>query len=291
MGAEFARLKKLASQQVHSQVGILFSYENIWALEIDSKPAQLDGWSVLRPWHQALIEQNIPLDFVHPEDDFSQYKVLIAPLLYQISQAQAERLRTFVQSGGTLLMTYFSGVTDLNERIWLGGYPALLQDVLGIKVEEWQPFQPGETNLLSVNGVSVEGSHWADLLHATTAEVLATYTQDFYAGSPALTKNRYGKGTAYYAGTVPAQNWLRDWIGAICVEQGVEPLVKADPEVEAGLRTGTDGDSTLVLVNHANRLAQVNLLGKHGRSLLDDRVITDEMILNPYDVLVLELES
>ena len=291
MGAEFARLKKLASQQVHSQVGILFSYENIWALEIDSKPAQLDGWSVLRPWHQALIEQNIPLDFVHPEDDFSQYKVLIAPLLYQISQAQAERLRTFVQSGGTLLMTYFSGVTDLNERIWLGGYPALLQDVLGIKVEEWQPFQPGETNLLSVNGVSVEGSHWADLLHATTAEVLATYTQDFYAGSPALTKNRYGKGTAYYAGTVPAQNWLRDWIGAICVEQGVEPLVKADPEVEAGLRTGTDGASTLVLVNHANRLAQVNLLGKHGRSLLDDRVITDEMILNPYDVLVLELES
>ncbi|MBK6793623.1 MAG: beta-galactosidase trimerization domain-containing protein [Anaerolineales bacterium] len=56
-----------------------------------------------------------------------------------------------------------------------------------MKVEEWQPFQPGETNLLSVNGVSVEVSHWADLLHATTAEVLATYTQDFYAGRPALT--------------------------------------------------------------------------------------------------------
>ena len=188
-------------------------------------------------------------------------------------------------------MTYFSGVTDLNERIWLGGYPALLQSVLGIKVEEWQPFQPGEINLLSVNGVSVEGSHWADLLHATTAEVLATYTQDFYAGGPALTKNSYGKGKAYYAGTVPAQNWLRDWIGTICAEQGVESLVKADPDVEAGLRTGTDGDSTLVLVNHANRFAQVNLLGKHGRSLLDDRVITDELILNPYDVLVLELES
>ncbi len=291
IGAEFAQLERLGSQQAHSLVGILFSYENVWALEIDSKPAQLDAWDVLRPWYNALIEQNIPLDFIHPDDDLSRYKVLIAPLLYQISEAQAENLKSFVQAGGTLLMTYFSGITDLNERIWLGGYPALLQDVLGIKVEEWQPFQPGETNLLSVNGMSVEASHWADLLHVTTAKVIATYTQGFYAGRPALTKNQFGTGVAYYAGTLPAQNWLRNWIGSICAEQGVQPLVKADPDVEAGLRTGEDGASTLVLINHANEPAQVNLLGKHGRSLLDNRVITDELVLDPYDVLVLELES
>jgi len=291
MGAEFTRLEKLASQRIHSEVGILFSYENIWALEIDSKPAQLDAWNMLRPWYHALIEQNIPLDFVHPDDGFNQYKVLIAPLLYQLSDAQAERLRRFVQTGGTLLMTYFSGITDLNERIWLGGYPALLQDVLGIKVEEWQPFQPGDTNLLSVSNTSIKCSHWADLLHTTTAKVIATYTQDFYAGRPALTKNQFGIGTAYYAGTLPAQNWLSNWICSICAEQGVKPLVKADPNVETGLRTGTDGASTLVLINHANEPAQVNLLGKHGRSLLDDRVITDELVLDPYDVLILELES
>ncbi len=291
IGAEFARMERLASQRIHSEVGILFSYENIWALEIDSKPTQLDAWNVLRPWYHALIEQNIPLDFVHPDDDFNQYKVLIAPLLYQLSDVQAERLRVFVQTGGTLLMTYFSGITDLNERIWLGGYPALLQDVLGIKVEEWQPFQPGDTNLLSVSNTSIECTHWADLLHTTTARVIATYTQGFYAGRPALTKNQFGTGTAYYAGTLPDQDWLRNWIGSICAEQGVKPLVKADPNVETGLRTGTDGASTLVLINHANEPAQVNLLGKHGRSLLDDRVITDELVLDPYDVLILELES
>ena len=291
MGAEFARLERLALQQAHSQVGILFSYENVWALEIDSKPAQLDAWNVLRPWHRALIEQNIPLDFVHPDDDLNQYKVLIAPLLYQISNSQAEKFKSFVQNGGTLLMTYFSGITDLNERIWLGGYPALLQDVLGIKVEEWQPFQADEKNLLSVSNTSIECTHWADLLHTTTAEAIATYRQDFFAGRPALTKNQFGAGTAYYAGTLPAQDWLRDWIASICAEQGVQPLVKADPDVEAGLRTGEKGASTLVLINHANQPAQVNLLGKRGCSLLDDRAVTDKLILNPYDILVLELES
>lgn len=290
VGAEIARLDRLASQQVLAQVGILFSYENVWALELDSKPAQLDIWSVLRPWHHSLVEQNIPLDFVHPNEDFDRYKVLIAPMLYQLSQAQAEKLRSFVQTGGTLLMTYFSGITDLSERIWLGGYPALLQDVLGLSVEEWQPFQPGETNLLVVDGAPVECTHWADLLHTTTAEVIGAYAQDFYAGSPALTRNRYGAGLAYYAGTLPAQDWLRNWLGLICAEQGVEPLVTGAPDVEAGLRSGVDGAATLVLVNHANSPAAVNLLGKRGHSLLDDRAVSQQLTLDPHDVLVLELD-
>lgn len=290
MGAEIARLDRLASQQVHAQVGILFSYENVWALEIDSKPAQVDVWSVLRPWHHALVEKNIPLDFVHPNDDFDQYNVLIAPMLYQLTEAQAEKIRSFVHTGGTLLMTYFSGITDLSERIWLGGYPALLQDVLGLRVEEWQPFQPEETNLLIADGAPVVCTHWADLLHTTTAEVIGAYAQDFYAGRPALTRNRYGAGLAYYAGTLPAQDWLRDWIGLICAEQGVETLVEADPDVEAGLRSGVDGADTLVLVNHANRPAQIDLLGKSGRSLLDDRAVPHKLTLAPYDVLVLELD-
>lgn len=291
MGSEFARLGKLGSQQIHSRVGILFSYENIWALEIDSKPAQLEAWSVLRPWHQALIEQNIPLDFVHPEDDLNPYKVLIAPMLYQISEDQGEKLKGFVRAGGTLLITYFSGITDLNERIWLGGYPALLQDVLGIKVEEWQPFQPGESHRLSVDGETVSCTHWADLMHITSAEVLGTFTEDFYAGRPALTRNRYGAGTAYYVATLAEQDWLRHWLASICREQGIEQLVQADPDVEAGLRAGADGASSLVLVNHSNRTAHVDLLGKRGRSLLDDRAVMGNLTLDPYGVAVLELEG
>lgn len=291
MGAELKRLNRLASQSLPAKVGILFSYENVWALEIDSKPAQLEAWSALRPWHQALIEQNIPVDFVHPDDDVNSYKILIAPLFYQISKEQAEKLRVFVQTGGTFVMTYFSGITDMNERIWLGGYPGFLQDVLGIKVEEWQPFQPGKTNQMLVADNSISCFHWADLLHTTTAETIATYVEDFYAGRPALTRNRYGAGTAYYAGTLPDQAWLRNWIKIICAEQRVEPLVEADPDVEAGLRTGANGASTLILVNHANRTAQVDLMGKRGRSLLDDRPVTNNLTLDPYGVMVLELEQ
>ena len=36
------------------------------------------------------------------------------------------------------------------------------------------------------------------ILEALTAEVLGTYEKDFYAGEAALTKNKFGKGEAYY---------------------------------------------------------------------------------------------
>ena len=36
------------------------------------------------------------------------------------------------------------------------------------------------------------------MIHPEGAEVLACYTDDFYAGYPALTQNRVGKGKAFY---------------------------------------------------------------------------------------------
>ncbi|HLA43768.1 MAG TPA: beta-galactosidase, partial [Aggregatilineales bacterium] len=145
LGAELQQLTEMVGSQVHARTGILFSYENLWALETDSKPARLDGWEVGSRWYDALCQQNIAVNIVHPDSDFSEYRVLIAPMLYQLNAAQADRLRTFVQEGGTLLMTYFSGIVNEHEYIWLGGYPALLQDVLGLKVEEWQPLLPDQT--------------------------------------------------------------------------------------------------------------------------------------------------
>jgi beta-galactosidase len=114
--------------------------------------------------------------------------------------------------------------------------------------------------------------------------------EDFYAGRPALTRNRYGIGIAYYAGTLPDPTWLRSWISSICTEQGIEPVVKADQDVEAGLRTGVGGASTLLLINHTNKAAQIDLLGKRGRSLLDEGIVSGNVTLDPHGVLVMELE-
>ena len=45
----------------------------------------------------------------------------------------------YVRAGGHVLVTYFSGIVDEHDHVWLGGYPGALRDLLGVRVEEFAP--------------------------------------------------------------------------------------------------------------------------------------------------------
>src|SRR5215470_5447000 len=55
--------------------------------------------------YSAFFEQNIPVDFVHPEDvignRLGQYKILFLPFPVMLSPEVAEGVKQYVQSGGT----------------------------------------------------------------------------------------------------------------------------------------------------------------------------------------------
>ena len=55
--------------------------------------------------HRAFSEQQIPVDFVHPEDTtpqkLAQYKILFLPFPVMLSREVAEGVKRYVQSGGT----------------------------------------------------------------------------------------------------------------------------------------------------------------------------------------------
>ncbi|MBK8021541.1 MAG: beta-galactosidase [Chloroflexi bacterium] len=291
LGAELQQLGDLVGSRVQAQVGLLFSYDNVWALEIDSKPAQIDALVEIQPWHDALVQQNIAVDIVHPDADFSGYLVLVAPLLYQLTQPQAAKLRQFVQGGGTLIMSYFSGIADERDHIWTGGYPALLKDVLGMQVEEWQPLLPGETaSFVDRAGSTSEGQHWVDLLHTSTAEPVARYSGGFIDGRAAITRNRFGSGQAYYVGTRPQAAALRQLLCQICVENEVHPSAVTPDGVEAMIRARGE-HRTLFVINHTGAPAEVELGGYSGHDLLDGEGMAGRIQLEAYGVRVIRLSS
>jgi hypothetical protein len=45
--------------------------------------------------------------------------------------------------GGTVLISFFSGIVDPDDRIRLGGYPAPWRGLLGLRVEEFGPLPEG----------------------------------------------------------------------------------------------------------------------------------------------------
>lgn len=100
-----------------------------------------------------------------------------------------------------------------------GGYPGKLRKLLGIWAEEIDALLPGKTNKMvrtagdsGLSQTEYECGMLCDLIHNEGAEVKATYGEDFYAGMPVLTVNRFGQGEAWYVASSPEQSFLNEWL-------------------------------------------------------------------------------
>ncbi|MEU4656435.1 beta-galactosidase, partial [Streptomyces sp. NPDC023723] len=198
-------LKALApvagSEREAAEVGILFDWESWWASEQDSHPTSLlDYRQEALDWYTALLALGIRADLVTTRAELSRHKVLIAPVLHLVPAELAKELTRFAEQGGHLVTTYFSGVVDENDHVWLGGYPGALRDLLGIRIEEFGPLLDGDAVELDD---AVTGTLWTDRITVTDeeTEVLSRYRTGDQAGRPAVTRRPAGRGSAAYVST------------------------------------------------------------------------------------------
>ena len=189
-----------------------------------------------------------------------------------------------------------SGLVDENDRCVFGEYPGKLREILGIWVEETDALRPEEKNrMLTAKGSGLPRDSYdcgflCDLLHLRGAEALAVYGDDFYAGLPCATRNRFGRGTAYYIGTEPEDAFLSDLLTRICRETGLSGLFPSDPGVEVTCREGEEGTVFFVL-NHNATEASVDFGAERFADLLTGQAVTGRRTLASRDVLVLRREA
>lgn len=251
LGSDLSKLDALLGARGEAEVAILLDWENWWALEIDSKPSadvrMMDG---LYAFYKPLFEANVPVNFAHPAADLSGYKLVLAPHLYLVSDAVVENLTEFVSAGGTLFMSFFSGIVDERDHVRLGGYPAPFRKLLGLRIEDFLPLAVGEENrMLTIEGEAYDCELWADLIQTEGAETLATYETGFYAGTPALTRYEFGRGTAYYLGTRTEETYIKRLLAEVCRKAGIRPPLATPPGVEV-VRRRTEGGTFLFVLNH-----------------------------------------
>jgi beta-galactosidase len=143
----------------------------------------------------------------------------------------------------------------------------------------------GETNRLDTTaGESCD--LWADLIHLQDAEPLASYTDGFYAGTPAVTRNAFGEGAAYYLGTRPEERYTKSFLQSVCGEAGVRPTVEGPPGVEA-VRRKTEAAYFLFLLNHNKGAVEVRLPNP-GRDLLTGTEHGPNLVLDSLEVAILK---
>ena len=64
----------------------------------------------------------------------------------------------------------------------------------GVRIDHVDGLRPGVQGEVELGGERYSYHTWADLLTPTSADVLATYQTDAYAGTPAVTRHKVGEG-------------------------------------------------------------------------------------------------
>ncbi|HUL35807.1 MAG TPA: beta-galactosidase [Candidatus Eisenbacteria bacterium] len=286
-------LKSLGNEILNSPceapAALCFDFDSDWATAIQPGQPQVRYNTEFSLWYGALWSGHVGVDLVDATGDLSRYKVLFAPLMYIVSDAQANAIREFVRAGGVFVSGFRLGVKNPTSQIVKMPRPGLLSDVMGVTLIDYVPIYSEKqgvkfSGLLA--GPDAECQIWADVLKPASAEVLATYTMGDYAGQAAMTSNVFGKGRAFYLGARTDSATLGRLLNTIAASAGIKPELTTPPGVEVATRRV--GQSAVIFVlNHTSEPQTVALPGT-SKDLLSGATLSTSITLERYGVRVLQ---
>ena len=267
VGKELLAIAQVAGSTTKARVAIIHDCESRWAMEDAFGPRNkgLHYMDAVKKIYGGLRKLGLDVDFPDMEESLEGYDLIFAPMLYMFRAGIEDKIRSYVADGGTFVMTYWSGIVNDTDLCYLGGTPHALTDVFGLRSTELDALYDGDEN----EGIPVQKESWqeqgyqcsnfCDLIKTSTAEALLQYGSDFYEGYPALTRNTFGSGKAYYVCADFEQRFYDDFCRKLVKEAGIELLCE---KIEEGLSVTTreDEDNRYVFVqNFCDKAVQFKL--------------------------------
>jgi beta-galactosidase len=301
IGETLGKLDAVVGTKTAAQVAVIYDYENNWAVEDAAGPRNpKKGYADACVDHyQAFWQAGVAVDVIDSIADFSKYKLLVAPMLYMIRPGVAERVERFVQEGGTFVTTYFSGIVDESDLCFLNGFPGPLRKLCGVWAEEIDTLYDDETATVTPTGSGAKGlsgtypaRQFCDLIHAEGATVLATYGSEFYAGRPALTVNKVGRGRAYYVAARFDGRFNGDFFGGLVDELAIPRALPGPLPAGVTAQVRSDGERDYVFILSFARSPQDLALGDTKyTNALNGEAVSGVLSLPPYGSRVLVRHS
>jgi beta-galactosidase len=249
---------------------------------------------LLRQMYGTLYRENVGVDFIFPEStDLAKYKVIVVPALYVASDELLNRLVEYVRQGGNLLMTLKSGFSNEYDTVRWKMAPGPLREAAGFHYQEFSslkqplvlkgdPFHAGDDNKIS---------EWAEMLIADSAQPLAFYDHPFFEKFPAITRNRFGKGTLTYEGTVLSDQLQEKVLLGILQRAG---LTGPDQKLPAPVRVkhGVNREAKTIhyYFNYSSDPQTFNYSYGQGSNLLTQTPVnaSQPVALKPWDLAIIE---
>jgi beta-galactosidase len=286
LSATLDRLDEVAGTTVDAEVGLLFSWQSWWACDGESRPSQdVRYLDQVHRAYNAVRELGVTTDVVAPSAALDRYRLVVVPCLHLVSDQDAAAIHAYVAAGGHVLVTFYSGIVDQDDRIRRGGYPGAFRELLGVMAEEFVPLLPGREVSLDTGA---RAGLWTERLRTTTARPVARYVDGPLPGVAAVTRNAYGAGTAWYVATELRPGALRDVVREAVRTAGVRPLgPEGDGSVEV-VRRRDGRRSYLFVVNHGTGDAEY---AATGQELVTGDAVNGLMRIPAGEVRVIREES
>ena len=273
LGADLNKLSDegiLGSRLAKSRVAVVFDYESEWATEHTATPTQ-HVHHVDEPlaWFRALADQGVTADVVPVRGAWDDYEMVVLPSVYLLSEETTRRVRDYVVGGGRLVVTYYTGISDEKDHVWLGGYPGSIRDVVGVRVEEFMPMGDDFTGVpdrLELSNGAV-AHDIADVIGSVdgTATVLATFKDDPWTGMdgvPAIVANTFGEGRSVYVGARLGREGLALSLPEILESLGMAEAGGNDGRVLHVEREGANGSRFVFSFNRTHETVRVPVEGE-----------------------------
>lgn len=273
LGADLNKLSDegiLGSRLAKSRVAVVFDYESEWATEHTATPTQ-HVHHVDEPlaWFRALADQGVTADVVPVRGAWDGYEMVVLPSVYLLSEETTRRVRDYVVGGGRLVVTYYTGISDEKDHVWLGGYPGSIRDVVGVRVEEFMPMGNDFTGVpdhLDLSNGAV-AHDIADVIGSVdgTATVLATFKDNPWTGMdgvPAIVANTFGEGRSVYVGARLGREGLALSLPEILESLGMAEAGGNDGRALHVEREGADGSRFVFSFNRTHETVRVPVEGE-----------------------------
>lgn len=299
VGNALAKLDDVVGTTVHPEVAVIRDWENQWAIREGARiylgenakyREQVDAH------YRHFWQAGIPVDVIDQTAELSCYKLVVAPMVYMLRPGFAGRLKRFVERGGSAVMTCWSAVVDESDLCYLGGVPGDgLREVFGVWEEECQAYYPHESVGITAtdgNPLGLSGQYTAtelcSVVHAEGSRVLATYADQYFAGSPAATVNAFGQGKAYYIAARADGDFLGDFYGSLAGELALQRALNSSLPNGVTAQLRSDGQTRTVFLMNFNAESKTVELDATYTDKLCDKTVDGMITLEHYGVAVLQ---
>ncbi|WP_373694134.1 beta-galactosidase [Edaphobacter paludis] len=288
IGREFEKAgSAIQGTSPEASVAILHSYPSRWDINWQKMNPAYDAINSLMSYYTPLHELGYTIDIVPPDRDLSKYKLVIAPGLEVLTQAEADNLTRYVKGGGHLVFGQRSAMKDENNSRWPQRQPGPLTQLLGARVEQFTSLK----NPVAISGEWGEskGELFAEQLRpqASDVKVLMRYQapHSWLDGEPAAVTRKIGTGSFTYIGAWFGDAGMKRAVQWMLTESSLKPDDFAVPDgVEVYRRVAAD--RKVFIVENLSHAAQTVVLPNMMKDALTDQRV-HSVKLPVYGVAVL----